>query len=241
MKVEVLGVGTGLCPEFGNVSLLVWNSEQSKATLLDCGCTVYPSLRRMEKSCQREILSKIDEVFISHGHSDHLGSLDMVLAYRTIVLHQKTKVAGMDIRMFLQEICHMDHRLLIDESPICGLDLVKTSHVRGMLSYGCLVNDKLFYSGDSGKSLLLTAEAQKAELLIHEVSLETVYDLTNDNQNEPFAVHVGIDDLYQNSAPETRARTWLAHYAPQEAESLRAKAEAYGFAGLLEPGQIFDL
>lgn len=241
MKIEVLGVGTGLCPELGNVSLLVWDDKQSRATLLDCGCTVYPNLRRMEVSGQRDILSKIDEIFISHGHSDHLGSLDMLLSYRTIFSHKKTKVAGMDVRDFLKEICHMDYELLIEDNPVCGLELLPTSHIRGMLSYGCLLNDKLFYSGDSGKSLLLTAEARKAELLVHEVSLETLYDLTNRNQSEPFAVHVGIDDLYQNSTPETRAKTWLAHYAPQEIEQLRAKAEEYGFAGLLEPGQIFDL
>lgn len=31
MKIEVLGVGTGLCSELGNVSLLVWNDTRSKA------------------------------------------------------------------------------------------------------------------------------------------------------------------------------------------------------------------
>lgn len=238
MKIEILGVGTGLCPELGNVSLLVWNDIQSSAILLDCGCTVYPLLRKMEILGKRDIISKIDKIFISHGHSDHIGSLDMLLSYRALILKKKTAVAGMDLRLFFNEICHLDYASLIEMSEIAELNLVKTDHVPWMPSYGCLLSDKLFYSGDSGKSLLLSKEAVRAEVIIHEVALQTIY---GEKEAEPFAIHVGIDDLCSHSIPETRAKTWLAHYAPQEAEELENKALEYGFAGLLKPGQFLTL
>lgn len=238
MKIEILGVGTGLCPELGNVALLVWNDTLGSATLLDCGCTVYPLLRKMETLGNREIISKIDKIFISHGHSDHIGSLDMLLAYRTLILKKKTAVAGISLQLFLEEICHMEYASLIETNEISELKLVKTEHILRMPSYGCLLADKLFYSGDSGKSLLLKEEAFKAEIIIHEVTLKTIYDETG---TEPFAVHVGIDDLYRHSAPETRTKTWLAHYAPHETEELESKALEYGFAGLLKPGQILSI
>lgn len=58
---------------------------------------------------------------------------------------------------------------------------------------------------------------------------------------KPFAIHVGIDDLCRYSVRETRAKTWLAHYASQETEELEYKALKYGFAGLLKPGQFLAL
>lgn len=58
---------------------------------------------------------------------------------------------------------------------------------------------------------------------------------------EPFAIHVGIDDLCRYSVRETRAKTWLVHYAPQETEELEYKVLKYGFAGLLKPGQFLAL
>lgn len=238
MKVEILGVGTGLCPELGNVSFLVWDDNEMRAILFECGSTVYPKLRNMELLSGRKIIGKIVGIFISHGHSDHIGSLDMLLSYRRLILGQKTVLGGAGLDDYFQ-LCALDRTLFEEVSGENAFKLFQTEHYPNMESWGCLWNDDIFYSGDSGRSLLLTSGAKRAKLIIHEVSPDTIFYRKDDVVTD-LQVHVGIEELYKNSTQEVRAKTWLTHYAPQEKEALLVMAEAYGFAGLLEPCQIIN-
>lgn len=240
MKIEILGAGTGLCPELGNVSCLIWNADESQALLLDCGSTVYTILREMEFSQGRDIISKIDRIFISHGHSDHLGSLDMLLSYRALILGLKTQIGGISLDVYFDEICHLDYLALVDPEPIEDLELTITQHIPGMFSLGCLFESKVLYSGDSGLSLLRSNLALQAKLIIHEVSLKGV-PLVKEGDSSGFMVHVGFDELVKTSTPKIRAKTWLTHYGTPEIEELENKAKEYGFAGLLKKGQILEI
>lgn len=238
MKIEILGVGTGLCPELGNVSFLVWDDTESRAVLFECGSTVYPSLRKMEVCGGRNIMAKIVAVFVSHGHSDHIGSLDMLLSYRRIVLGQKTVLAGLEPDDFFK-LCALDKELFVTKNHTDTFRLYRTEHFPAMDSWACLWNEVILYSGDSGRSMLRTSAAEKAKLIIHEVTLKTIKYRDSCGETD-FCVHAGIDDLYQNSTAEIRAKTWLTHYAPQEKDELQLQTKEYGFAGLLEPGQIIN-
>lgn len=56
MKIEILGTGGGNTPEYGNTSFLIWNNDESEAVLMDCGYTVYPRLKELERNTNREII-----------------------------------------------------------------------------------------------------------------------------------------------------------------------------------------
>ncbi len=222
MKIEILGVGNGFSPELGNTSFLIWNDDNTSAVLMDCGGLVFGKIRELEITQNRDILSKIDTVFISHTHGDHAGSLPTLLQWLHWQCGKMPKVAGVPLRPLL------DATLLesADGYPLVTDDrfeIIPTIHGTGP-AVGTHFNGVL-YSGDSAHNLLNHPLAEQSHTIIHEVA-----PATN-------GAHIGIDDLAQ-APSHIRAKTWLTHYGSATREPLKIKAAKCGFAGLLYQGQV---
>lgn len=71
MKLEILGAGNGFETNLGCSSFLQRNNDESSATLYDCGWSIFAELRRLEIEEKRDIIPKIDMIYISHLHEDH--------------------------------------------------------------------------------------------------------------------------------------------------------------------------
>ena len=73
--LKFLGVGSCFNTEMGNTS--AYYIENGKLTLFDCGETVFDAIKR------KKLLDGIDNVnvFITHLHSDHVGSLPSLIFY----------------------------------------------------------------------------------------------------------------------------------------------------------------
>lgn len=224
MKIEILGVGAGFSPELGNSSFLIWNENETSAVLMDCGSLVFAKLRELEMKQNRDIISKIDTIFVSHTHMDHCGSLGTLMQYQKWVCQKHAKLAGVSTRSLLKATLLEK----TDEYPIVLDNTIKkipTIHGTGSAVGGYF--NGVLYSGDSAKSLLFTLQAKQAHMIIHEVSIKTD------------GAHIGIVELARAPA-EIRAKTWLTHYTSLTQEPLKIKAATYGFAGLLKQGQILQ-
>lgn len=235
-KIEVIGVGGAFSYELGNTSFLLWDEAETSAILFDCGFSVYPKLRALEKEENREIIKKIDTVFISHAHDDHIGSLGALLAHRYFVCSSNTNIVGLDVVPY-NAITHPLGFDFVFDCDVSQFEIIPTKHTPDMPSFACKAGG-VFYSGDTGYSLLDTELAISSDVIIHEVSLHGVPLL---GWGEGDFIHVGIEELIKNSSLQTRSKTWLCHYSTSDKASLRKKARENGFKGLLSPGQIIEL
>ncbi len=229
MKVKILGCGSGLDLSLGNTSVLV--SNEGKNTLIDCGYTVLPKLFDLG------IQDSIDNVFISHVHNDHAGSLCALLEYNCFVRGKKTRLGGVDLKPYLDMVGPTMWDMAVEKEEFEGVELIKTEHVPNMESVGALFFGKLFYSGDTGYSLLDSELAKRAEVIIHEAFISDM--LLAGKKNE--YIHVGMETLANSTDAETRAKTWITHYSRRNQELLKDMCSNLGFAGLLEPGQVINI
>lgn len=88
-KICILGTGNLFTPEFINTSFLIQKFDLSvlqECYLVDCGFNVYQTL--VGSPYFKPLIKDISEVYITHTHPDHIGSLGALIFYRYFV-HQK--------------------------------------------------------------------------------------------------------------------------------------------------------
>jgi|GEM_PF-2486946 len=242
MKLQIIGVGSGLDSFLGDTSMLLWKGE--RAILLDCGTNVFNELLKIEEESEKEIIKHIDTVFISHPHADHIGSLGKLLGYRYYRcggLMTKITGATQAVKDYLQITKPIsDGNVILDVSLAEGIDLMTTEHIPGMYSTSCLIDGELFYTGDTGLSMLNSDYAKVAKLIVHNVASENIPLIGHRNCTQRF-IHIGIDSLANSTTAEIRAKTWLAHYSEDALDFLYQRVDQYKFAGLLEKGMVLEI
>ncbi len=220
MKLEVIGANSAFAKEGGNSSLLLHLNDGS-AVLLDCGYNIFPRL------LEKDLTQKIKTVLLSHTHQDHCGSAITLLEYRLAAYGETTAIGGVSWQKLL-DLCEGSDSGRLIRLPDIKLEMLDVPHAKGMECKAMLVEDKVFYSGDSAVSLLNTETAQKAQFIVHDAALSA-------NPN-----HASIKELA--TAPcDVKARTYLTHYLPEKYEEISRLAEKYGFGGVLKSGDIFGI
>lgn len=187
--------------------------------LFDCG----------EKICDRMlelgILSGVERVnvFVTHFHSDHVGSLEPLIYY----IHYFTDKS---LRIFYPDAARL--RLLLElmginfDIEICGefqdvdgvrVECVPQVHIEG--SYGYFVycaDGSFFYSGDTSevnKRAVGELKSGKIALMYHEVTVS------------PYSmIHTHLSLLEEAVPAELRSRVVLMHLADERTEELGAQA-----------------
>jgi len=76
MKIKQIGNGSGLNVNETNSSFLIEANDE--LLLIDCGFNVPQKLFEMHKNNEIDI-TKLKNVFITHGHSDHFGGLETLI------------------------------------------------------------------------------------------------------------------------------------------------------------------
>lgn len=221
MRIQILGCGGAFSPEIGNSSIILWDGH-GKGFLIDCGYTVYPILKK------KNLIDKIDRVFITHRHGDHIGSLDTFLYHKRFILNQKVTFYGLSD--------HLDYLKTIDPSFENDAETyfklndegIKTMSVKHCSNMPCeaFFNYGLLYSGDTAESLLDTPQAREAKIILHEVTF-----------NETVDVHTPFNVLAR-AADEVKRKTWLYHYNLGEDKEFSSKVKLHGFAGIVTQDQI---
>lgn len=114
--VEINFLGTG-----GAFDLLEKNSSvviktSSGTILIDCGFTVYPEL------LAKGLVEKIDYIFITHCHEDHIGSLSTFVYHKYFGQKQTAKIECSDslkpmIENYLLNVCgHMADSFVVNSN-----------------------------------------------------------------------------------------------------------------------------
>ncbi len=218
MELEVLGTNSAFVKNGVNNSFILWRSADD-GILLDCGYSVFQELRN------KDYAGKVNTVLLSHQHQDHAGSAVTLVEYRNNVLGKKTAVGGAWEKLL--QTADGIHAAEMTQPPTIKLETFTVPHAKGLECLALFIENSLLYSGDSAVSILDTTQARQAKMIIHDVSLTG-------------GAIVKIDELGK-AAPEIKAKTYVSHYRPQDYEELCRRAAKAGLAGVLQPGNKFNL
>jgi ribonuclease BN (tRNA processing enzyme) len=258
MKIKFVGVGSAFTTaDYFQSNMLVFSRDGGRL-LIDCGTDIRFSLRAVD-IINSNLSEKIQAIYISHLHSDHIGGMEW-LAFNTYfgprpnrpVLYSETQtmyelwdnslVAGLGCiegkRMHLTDYfdCRPLDRSGSFEWGGIRFTLHQMPHIqtgyKNMYSYGLLMKE----IGRNGPSVFLSTDTQFYPELIGQIAGE-VSMIFHDCETAPFKslVHAHYDEL--RALPKSiRNKMWLYHYQPNPTHDPRKD----GFIGFVGRGQEFD-
>ena len=214
MELKFLGKGAAFYPVLGNTS--AYFIYDKNLFLIDCGESVF------KKVYEKDLFSEIDNiyVFITHTHSDHIGSLSSLILYCSHKFDIKTKIVIPKENKYLDSIKNILDSMGVDKSDyefINDVDLdnkfdvfdniryVETTHCDDMTSYSIIFekdNGVIYYSGDTNE-------------------LDTVKSIINGDKNiikiyietcsERLDSHIYYEDLLEVIPKNLRDRVYCMH------------------------------
>ena len=214
MELKFLGKGAAFYPVLGNTS--AYFIYDKNLFLIDCGESVF------KKVYEKDLFSEIDNiyVFITHTHSDHIGSLSSLILYCSHKIDIKTKIVIPKENKYLDSIKNILDSMGVDKSDyefVNDVDLdnkfdvfdniryVETTHCDDMTSYSIIFekdNGVIYYSGDTNE-------------------LDTVKSIINGDKNiikiyietcsERLDSHIYYEDLLEVIPKNLRDRVYCMH------------------------------
>ncbi len=258
MKIKFIGVGSAFTtPDYYQSNLII-TARDGRNLLVDCGTDIRFSLGE-EGIGNSDVGEKIDAVYISHLHSDHIGGMEW-LAFQAYFNGTDRRP-----RLFMEETtmrelwndslkgglgCIEGKRMHLTDYFRCRavgekdsfywggirFTLVRMPHIvtgyRDFFSFGLIMED--VESG--GPVVFLTTDTQFRPRMIQEIARKAAV-IFHDCETNPVKsiVHAHYDDLRTLPA-EIRKKTWLYHYQPHP----EVDPTVDGFMGFVTKGQTFD-
>lgn len=199
-------LGNGAAFNYNSYNTSAYLIEDRTLILFDCGESICNRLLKLK------LLEQVDKiyVFITHLHSDHIGSLEALIYYNEVFLHKEFKI-------FYPKKNRLKKLLILtgvdfpfdiyDVAPQVGsftVDYVTQKHIYGSYGYFLYSDDfSFFYSGDTSEvSKRAVAELRigKIDCVYHEVTL-------TDSK-----IHTHIQKLEKNFEPTLRKKVYLTHF-----------------------------
>lgn len=230
MDLKFLGCGGAFNYKLDNTSAYFIDNDE--LFLIDCGATVFKNLM------VNNLLENVKEinVLITHLHSDHIGSLGILLDYAEHILNKKVKIIiAKDIKYldslkrFIECIgCPDGCEFILEEeyddkyNCFSKIRYFETKHISKLDCYGILFytsNGIVYYSGD-------TSELTKLEeLLEQKLPIDKIYlDVTNDLIISH--VHLYLDDVAKKIPSSMKNKVYCMHFND---ESCIVDAKTLGF------------
>jgi phosphoribosyl 1,2-cyclic phosphodiesterase len=231
MELTFLGRGAGFYPAEGSTSSYFF--DKGELFLIDCGESVFNTLIAKKLLNSTSALN----IFITHTHSDHVGSLGSLLLYAFAVKNITTNIISDENMAFLPQISTLldiyglpkqmyrftdasafDHRY----SHFNKVRYINTFHCDELKSCAILFetdNGLVFYSGD------MKDPAPLIEIIKSGNKIDKLY-LDSNNDSNPNPYHLRLQEISDIVPPELRSEVYCMHF--NSAKS-RDDALTYGF------------
>lgn len=214
MELKFLGKGAAFYPVLGNTS--AYDICDNNLFLIDCGESVF------KKLYEKDLLEGIDNiyVFITHTHSDHIGSLSTLILYCSHKFDIKTKIVLPKENKYIDSVKNIldsmgvdksDYEFINDEDLDNKFDVfdniryVETTHSDHITSYSIIFekdNRVIYYSGD-------TNELDTVKSIIHgDKNIDKIYIETC---SERLDGHIYYEDLLEVIPKNLRDRVYCMH------------------------------
>ena len=230
MNLTFIGRGAAFNPKEGNNS--AYFIENNKLFLIDCGESIFERLMSLG------ILNEVDSinVFITHTHSDHIGSIGSLVMYAYYVRHIPANIILPKEAKYLDNIKNIltafgctnemysfsiedefDNKLL----SFSKVRYVETDHCDTLNCYSIVFYTNegiIFYSGDTREFGPLNSIINSGEK-IYKIYIDT-------NISGKGTGHLGIDDIHNFIPKELVNKVYCMHLNNDECIK---KAKEYGF------------
>lgn len=220
MNIKFLGRGAAVNPLEGSNSAY-FNSDD-ELFLIDAGESVYYDIARLKLLDNIKALN----IFITHTHGDHIGSIGSILVYAC-------HVSKIPVNLIIKDNLYLDS--VINLLKVFGIDndkynilsceevnnkyqafnkvyYLKTMHTKKLDCYSIIFetnNGAIFYSGDTGETTLLEAFIKKYN------NIDKIYMDITDNPNG--VVHVYIESLCDVVPENLKNKVYCMHFNNQSA------------------------
>lgn len=215
--LHFIGVGSAFNPKDGNTS--AYFTRDRRLYLIDCGSLVFKELIDLVDFNQ---INQV-EIFISHSHSDHIGSLGTLISY----LYHKHKLGstiyhgGLEIKKYLDLVgvssdYYQKFKVQSIELAELSFEWIPTKHSERLASYGLLIQFdqlKIYYSADAAKI------PKKIYDDFMNDEIDYLYqDVTTEPDNDS---HLNLQELAKLIPSEMRERVFAMHLEEDSKDTIR--------------------
>jgi len=217
MELTFLGRGAGFFPAEGSTS--AYFLDNGELFLIDSGESVFNALLEKKIFDSASALN----LFITHTHSDHTGSLGSLLLYACVAKKFKTNIISDENMAFAPQLCALlkingvtermyqfvnssafDNRY----SQFNKVRYIKTYHCDELETCAVLFetgDGLVFYSGD------MKDPAPLVEIVRSGKKIDKIFiDSNNDPNPNPY--HLRLREIYDIVPPELRPRVYCMHF-----------------------------
>ncbi|MBU2490535.1 MAG: MBL fold metallo-hydrolase [Proteobacteria bacterium] len=258
MKIKMLGVGSAFTTQAYYQTNLLITAPSGKNLLVDCGSDVRFALAEAGVNGP-DMAGKIDAVYISHLHADHVGGLEWLsfLTYFSPGRHHPAMFCEERTMHNLWErtlhgglFCVQRKCMHLSDYFECypvkengsftweglGFEMVCLPHVLGGYADHFSHGLRIFLPGASVPAVFMTTDTRFAPDLVLAAGSDAGL-VFHDCETGPVEsdVHAHYRELI-TLPPSFKEKTWLYHYQPDPPQDPRAD----GFAGFCVKGQEFD-
>ncbi|MEF3310252.1 MBL fold metallo-hydrolase [Paenibacillus sp. GYB004] len=218
IDIQMIGTGSAFAKKYYNNNALV--TCNGYTLMIDFGITAPLAMHELNAP-----LDRIDGVFVTHLHADHIGGFEELML-RLKFQYKKKPALFIEEQLIgplwehslkggLQYGAEEDQSLdqFFDVIPLRSgvphlihpgftIEILPTTHFRNMPSYAAILNNQLFYSGDTvfDPELIRAVHERGCTYLLHDCQLEG-HGL----------VHATLAEL-MTLPPDIQKKVWLMHY-----------------------------
>jgi ribonuclease BN (tRNA processing enzyme) len=243
IQLQMVGTGNAFAKKYFNNNALIRSNDYY--LMIDMGTTGPYALHQMNFPIDR-----LNGILITHLHADHIGGLEEI-AFRFLYMYHKkitlfipdTLVHWLWEHSLKAGLYNGDHHFTalsdyfeiktiqegvpLSVCPGLEVELVRTEHIAGKLSYSLYMNNDIFYSADMRFDRELIEHAVKerqCRWILHDCQLVG-----------PGLVHTTLEELL--TLPENiQSRILLMHY-DDEMEQYRGKSGRMSF---IEQHKVYE-
>ena len=206
-SLKFLGNGSAFNYDLDNTS--AYFKYDNTFYIFDCGEKIASKIvKYIDFSKENDVV-----ICITHMHGDHIGSLEALLVYLTIINHVhnvKVLCPNKDKMISFLKLTDYNYKLVsIIENEIykdknVTIESVSAKHISDSRSYFVYSPlEKFFYSGDA---CLLN---QKAKEMLFANKLDTIYHEVSDKDSN---FHIGLNTLCKEIPIKYRKKVFLMHF-----------------------------
>ena len=230
MELIFLGRGAGFNPDEGSTS--AYFTDNGEFFLIDCGESVFKSL------LDKKLLDSVSalNIFITHTHSDHVGSLGSLMLYafavkkipvNIIIDKNVSYLPGIVSLLTIYGLTDNMYRFVKTSqyngkySKFSKVQFIKTKHTDEVESCGIIFQTPkglVFYSGDICDPAPIIKLIKNNEEKIHRIYVDTSSNRTNTHHT---SVHL-VNDIVPK---KLKSRVYCMHINNQQCIT---DAQAYG-------------
>lgn len=205
MNLKFVGVGSAFSGECNNSAFLINNRNM---LLIDCGETVFSTL------VKSKILENVDNlyVFITHTHSDHIGSLSSLIYYfyyakgkKVSLIYDKNYKIKDDIELLLKIHGHENGQYVfenVDDVKNClglsGISICEVKHMPNMKSYAIKLDECV--KNNETRSVVFTGDTCDMDFVLKALKDENLQKIYVDVSLHG-GVHLSYEEAVQKLAP----------------------------------------